>query len=412
MSARIRKDPKGRILRKGEGFRNDKKVYIFQYQDPTGKAHTVYAKDIVQLRNKEDALQKDRLDGIRTYLAGDATLNYAFDRYIALKYDLKPSTKVNYLYIYDHFVRQGFGRRLLKDIRYSDIRRYYNQLIVKDGISPTTIENIHTLLNPVLSMAVRDGIIRTNPAEGLMRELKRSSLWEKGERHPLTMEESAAFLNYVEGSPVYNHWLTLFVVFFGTGMRVSEVCGLRWEDIDFDKKEISVNHTLVYKRYPGEETGSLHVSTTKSEKGNRIIPMVQDVEEALHAEYEHQKRVGFHRAEVEGMRGFIFCSGYGRPYHQAPINKAIHRIVREYNLEEETNAAKEKREPFLLPHFSCHHIRHTFATRLCENESNVKAIQEIMGHADIQTTLNVYAEATKEVKHKAMDNLQEGWKIF
>ena len=250
MSARIRKDPKGRILRKGEGFRNDKKVYIFQYQDPTGKAHTIYAKDIVQLRNKEDALQKDRLDGIRTYLAGDATLNYAFDRYIALKYDLKPSTKVNYLYIYDHFVRQGFGRRLLKDIRYSDIRRYYNQLIVKDGISPTTIENIHTLLNPVLSMAVRDGIIRTNPAEGLMRELKRSSLWEKGERHPLTMEESAAFLNYVEGSPVYNHWLTLFVVFFGTGMRVSEVCGLRWEDIDFDKKEISVNHTLVYKRYP------------------------------------------------------------------------------------------------------------------------------------------------------------------
>ena len=112
------------------------------------------------------------------------------------------------------------------------------------------------------------------------------------------------------------------------------------------------------------------------------------------------------------LMAMVVEHGYGRPYHQAPINKAIHRIVRDYNLEEETNAAKEKREPFLLPHFSCHHIRHTFATRLCENESNVKAIQEIMGHADIQTTLNVYAEATKEVKHKAMDNLQEGWKIF
>ena len=137
-----------------------------------------------------------------------------------------------------------------------------------------------------------------------------------------------------------------------------------------------------------------------------------DVKEALQAEYEHQQKVGFHTAEVEGMKGFIFCSRYGRPYHQAPINKAIQRIVRDYNTEETGRAEAENREPFLLPHFSCHHIRHTFATRLCENESNMKAIQEIMGHADIETTLNVYAEATKATKQKAMDNLQEGWKIF
>ena len=261
-------------------------------------------------------------------------------------------------------------------------------------------------------MAVRDGIIRNNPADGLMKELKRSSIWRKGERHPLSIEESSAFLNYVEASPIYNHWLTLFVVFFGTGMRVSEVCGLRWEDIDFDRNEINVDHTIVYRKYPGEETGNLHVSTTKSEKGNRIIPMVGEVKEALQAEYEHQQKVGFHTAEVEGMKGFIFCSRYGRPYHQAPINKAIQRIVRDYNTEETGRAEAENREPFLLPHFSCHHIRHTFATRLCENESNMKAIQKIMGHADIETTLNVYAEATKATKQKAMDNLQEGWKIF
>lgn len=412
MINRVRKDPRGRILRKGEGFRPDKKVYIFQYTDPLGRPHTVYAKDIVELRKKEDSMEKDRLDGIRTYIAGETTLNYAFDRYLALKYDLKPSTKTNYMYIYEHFVRKRIGKKLIKDLRYSDIRRYYNQLIVKEDVSPSTVENIHTLINPVLSMAVRDGIIRNNPADGLMKELKRSSLWRKGERHPLSIEESSAFLNYVEASPIYNHWLTLFVVFFGTGMRVSEVCGLRWEDIDFDRNEINVDHTIVYRKYPGEETGNLHVSTTKSEKGNRIIPMVGEVKEALQAEYEHQQKVGFHTAEVEGMKGFIYCSRYGRPYHQAPINKAIQRIVRDYNTEETGRAEAENREPFLLPHFSCHHIRHTFATRLCENESNVKAIQEIMGHADIETTLNVYAEATRATKQKAMDNLQEGWKIL
>ena len=57
-------------------------------------------------------------------------------------------------------------------------------------------------------------------------------------------------------------------------------------------------------------------------------------------------------------------------------------------------------------------MRHTFATRLCENETNIKAIQEIMGHADVKTTMDVYAEATSEAKHEAMENLQEKWKIF
>ena len=412
MANRVRKDPRGRIFRKGEGYRIDKKLYIFQYVDPVGKPHTLYAKDMVELRQKEEAIEKDRMDGIKTYLAGQTTLNYGFDRYISLKYDLKPSTKANYLYIYDRFVRDGFGRKLLKDIRYSDVRKYYNELIVKQGVQPMTVENIHTLIHPVFTMAVRDGIIRTNPADGLMRELKRSNLWNMKERPPLTAEQASAFLDYVEGSPTYNHWLTLFVVFFGTGMRVSEVTGLRWEDIDLEKKEISVNHTLVYRKYPGEKSGRLHVSTTKSEKGNRIIPMIGDVEDAFRAEYAHQQKVGFYAAEVDGMCGFVFCGRYGTPLHQGLINKAILRIVNDYNAEEEIKAAQENREPFLIPRFSCHNIRHTFATQLCENETNIKAIQEIMGHADIQTTMNVYSKATDTSKQKAMENLEEGSRIF
>ena len=412
MATKIRKDPRGRLFRKGEGYRRDKELYIFQYRDPIGRNHTIYAKDMTSLRQKEDAIAKDRSEGIKDYVAGETTLNYAFDRYMTLKYDLKPSTKANYEYTYDHFIRNSFGRKLLKDICYSDVRRFYNELIVHQGVKPITVENIHTLQNPVFTMAVRDGIIRTNPADGLMKELKRSSLWEKGERHPLTVDQASVFLNYVEGNPIYNHWLTLFVVFFGTGMRVSEVCGLRWEDVNLEKREINVNHTLVYRRYPGSSEFALHVSTPKSESGNRIIPMVDDVAEAFEAENAHQERTGFHTAEVDGMRGFIFCNRFGNPYQQALINKAIHRIVNDYNAGEKLKAASENREPFLLPEFSCHHMRHTFATRLCENETNIKAIQEIMGHADVKTTMDVYAEATSEAKHEAMENLQEGWKIF
>ena len=78
-----------------------------------------------------------------------------------------------------------------------------------------------------------------------------------------------------------------------------------------------------------------------------------------------------------------------------------------YN-KEETQLAKEKnREPILLPHFSAHHLRHTFCTRFCENETNLKVIQEIMGHSDISTTMDVYAEATDEKKKEILTDLQE-----
>lgn len=85
--------------------------------------------------------------------------------------------------------------------------------------------------------------------------------------------------------------------------------------------------------------------------------------------------------------------------------RMMSRICKNYNAEEALNAKKEKRNAILLPDFSCHHLRHTFATRLCETETNLKVIQDIMGHKDIQTTMNIYAEATRELKQKSFENL-------
>ena len=73
--------------------------------------------------------------------------------------------------------------------------------------------------------------------------------------------------------------------------------------------------------------------------------------------------------------------------------------------------AAEGREPMLIRHFTAHNLRHTFCTRFCENETNLKVIQEIMGHADITTTMNIYAEATEATKRKAFANLEGKIKI-
>ena len=80
------------------------------------------------------------------------------------------------------------------------------------------------------------------------------------------------------------------------------------------------------------------------------------------------------------------------------LKKDIKRIIKSYNTEELSNAEKEKREPLLIPHFSCHNLRHTFCTRFCENETNIKVIQAIMGHSSIETTMDIYAKVTDKKK--------------
>lgn len=407
-----RKDPYGRVLRRGEGYRKDKKLYIYQYRDPSGIEHTLYANNIIILREKEDEVARDRMDNIQTYVAAKTTLNYAFDRYISLKHNLKPSTKAGYKYLYDHFVRDTLGRRIMKDICYSDIKYFYNSLMIEHGVKPLTVDNVHTLLHPVFTMGIRDGILRINPTDGVMAEIKKSSLWDKGTRHALTPEQTKAFLDYCKNHPQYSRWYPMLIVFFGTGMRVSELCGLRWDDIDFDRRMISVNHNLVYRRWDGETKERFHITTTKTENGERTIPMMDSVYEAFQEERSYQETTGFCTIEVDGMSGFIFRNRFGGVYHQLSINRAIKRIYLAYNDEELLNAARGKRKPVLIPHFSCHHIRHTFCTRLCEKEDNVKAIQAIMGHADIKTTLDIYAEATDVMKQEAIKALQDGLDIF
>ena len=117
-------------------------------------------------------------------------------------------------------------------------------------------------------------------------------------------------------------------------------------------------------------------------------------------------------ANIDGYTDFVFLNRYGGPHNPQTINRTIKRVSLAYNEEELEKAEKEKREPVLLPKFSCHNLRHTFATRYCENETNLKVIQEILGHKDIATTMDIYAEATKEAKVKSFEALSGKIKIY
>ena len=121
--------------------------------------------------------------------------------------------------------------------------------------------------------------------------------------------------------------------------------------------------------------------------------MIDFVKEAFLMEKERQDMLDVHcEATVDGYTDFIFINRFGQPQHQSTLNKAIRRIIRDCNDEQ---FLKDGNPKVLLPHFSCHSLRHTFTTRMCEAGVNVKVIQDTLGHKDISTTLNIYTDVTK-----------------
>ena len=178
MANKTRKDKKGYMLRTGECQRKDGR-YSYAYTDRWKKRHVVYATSLVELRELEKQIRMDLDSGIDPNAAKVMTVNDAFDRYISRKYDLKPTTKSNYQFNYDHFVREGFGQEKIGKIRYSDVKKFYYDLMKERGIKPRTLDGINTVIHSTFKMAVRDEIIRSNPAEGVMAEIKKSDLWVK-----------------------------------------------------------------------------------------------------------------------------------------------------------------------------------------------------------------------------------------
>ncbi len=202
----------------------------------------------------------------------------------------------------------------------------------------------------------------------------------------------------------YYHWYPVFTVLLGTGMRVGEATGLRWCDIDFDEGIIDVNHTLVY--YNHETNGCyFNVHTPKTKAGERKIPMLASVKEAFMEEKRYQEQNNIRcTSNIDGYTDFIFVNRFGGVQHQGTLNKALRRMIRDCN-DEILN--KNPNAEILLPRFSCHSLRHTFTTRLVEAGVNIKVVQEVLGHKDVSTTLDIYTDVTKELAKREFDNMEE-----
>lgn len=399
-----RKDKDRIVLKTGECQRANG-TYHYCWTDQSGKRHFVYAPTLEELREKEAQIERDKSDGIKAE-ARYVTLNEMFVLWCQVKRGLKNNTFENYKYMYNIFVWHTFGKSRISTLKKSDVKRFYNRLVDDREIQASTMENIHTVLHQVLQMAVDDNYIRSNPSDGVLKELKQSHVFKTEKRRGLTKPEQELLLSYLRTHPIYNHWYPIFAVMVGTGLRVGEVSGLRWCDIDLEEGIIDVNHTLVYydHRDPESKRGCyFNVHTPKTENSKRQVPMLDFVKEAFQMEKEYQQALDIKcEVVIDGYTDFIFLSRDGGTFNQGTLNKTIRRIIRDCNDEV---LQKGEEDPVLLPHFSCHSLRHTFTTRMCEAGVNIKVIQDTLGHADISTTLNIYADVTKELKQSEFAGL-------
>lgn len=386
-----RKDNKGRNLHTGEQQRKEDGMYLFRYTDLAGKRQTVYANDLLKLREKEKQIQKDLDDNILTDTAyKKMTLNELFERYMNTK-ALANSTKGNYEKMWDNHVKNGLGKCKVVQLRSSHIKSFYMKL-ANAGYSHSTIKLLHTLIFPSLELAVEDDIIRKNPA-------RKALLVEYGteakEKDILTLEQQEKLFQFLERSNVYNSYIPMLTVMTEVGLRCGELIGLTWEDVSVSDKMLSVNHQLIYKDYG--DGYKFHISAPKTDAGVRQIPLTEKAVKA----FTEQKKLNFMLCrrcveEIDGYSDFIFLAKTNRPLMPSAVNNVLYNIVDAYNKEELVNAKKEHRKAELLPKISAHNLRHTACTNMARQGMNVKVLQYLMGHSDSSITLDVYNHLDNE----------------
>lgn len=252
------------------------------------------------------------------------------------------------------------------------------------GLGYSSIHNIRGVVRPAFQMAVEDDMLRKNPFDFELADVLINDLVK---RDALTAKQERAFLNFVKEDEHFKQYYDMMFVLFKTGLRVSELCGLTFRDIDFDERTINVEHQLQYTGGKGA-----YIEDTKSNAGTRVLPMTEEVYEAFKRIVSGRKKQNIEQM-IDGCTGFLFLNTQGKPAKAYFVEKKFHYAVEKYN----------KIYKVELPNITPHVARHTYCTNMAKRGIAVKTLQYLMGHSDVQTTLNIYThlkleDAKDEVK--------------
>ena len=392
------KDLKGKEL--GTGLRQKSNgTYSARFVDRFGKRQEFYDRNLVNLKRKLNAAIYDDERG-NSVVDNSITLSQWFKSWMEIhKYKvIRNNTKMYYTQVFTKHIEPTLGEKKLKDISQLNIKSLLKELDQK-GYQYETQNKVRIMLLDMFDKAMIDNYVLKNPCKGI--KLVRD---EKKDIRVLTREEQAEFFDCCKGTFYDN----LFTVAISTGLRQGELCALTWDDIDFEKKEISVTKTLLYQKLEGDTKKEFHINPPKTKTSKRIVPISKQCEIALKKQYIQMNNIMSKKSSkpLKGFENLLFTTKFGTPICDQTMIDAIKRIIDEINL------CKDELEQFET--FTPHCFRHSFATRCFESGISPKTVQTYLGHSSLQMTETLYISVLPNQKQdemkkfeSALDNISE-----
>ncbi|MBS5606073.1 MAG: site-specific integrase [Enterocloster asparagiformis] len=397
-----RRDSKNRVLQSGESQRPDGR-YQYKYTDTFGETKFVYSWKLVptdkipagkrpdlSLREKIKQIQKDLDDGIDT-IGKKMTVCQLYAKYIRQRGNVKRGTQKGRRQLMNLLSEDKLGAASIENVKLSDAKEWALRMQEK-GIAYNTISNHKRSLKAAFYVAVQDDCLRKNPFDFQINEVLNDDTEPKV---PLSPEQEKELLNFVQEDKVYQKYYDEIVILLETGLRISELCGLTDTDLNFEKGFINVDHQLLRSAEDG-----FYIETPKTDSGIRQVPMTAIASEAFKRVMKNRR--GAKPLIIDGYAHFLFLNRDGLPKTAANYDAMFQGLVKKYN--------KCHKEP--LPKVTTPHtMRHTFCTKKANAGMNPKALQYIMGHANIVMTLNYYAHANFDSAKAEMDRLDAGMDV-
>lgn len=379
-----RKDNKGRVLKEGESQRKDG-MYQYRYTDKFGKRKYLYSKDLKELRKQEDTLKKSLMlygDFIRT----DITLSEVVARYFEIhKSSLRSDTRLYHEFLINKFKDDDFWNQPANNISVTDAKLWVKSI----DWSYQTINTFLSILRPAFESACEDGLVTKNPFSFSLSKIMKNN---GKKREPITQQQYEDLINFMKYDSYFRHQVDIVIILYETGLRVSELCGLTVNDLDFENNQINIDHQLLHNKVE-----KYHIRSPKTKAGIRKVPMSPKAKQSF-LKVLRTRPIFLNPEPIDGYSNFIFLTGQGHPKLGSGIESMLRRVVKSYNEVHDNQ----------LPNITPHMFRHTFCTRLISSGMDIKSVQYLMGHSTIKMTLEVYAHVNPQLAINDFMKISEG----